>query len=255
MTAGYLRRRSFTPAVEQLDRKRFLPFVPQNENGVVYVFALAAQRLGFTVTRVQAGFPDCRATWRGKRARIEFEFRSSNFERHGHDARKCDLVVCWKHDWPAMPAGLAVLELRKLFGLARDVFVVAYRDEAWVDLPTDRKPSGLWSVPSSAGPDDVLLVYRPQTAGREGAITDVFRVHTPPQRVRRPGWRDDPDWMAEIQRVAHLRNPIPFSRLRELGAHGGIESRPRRTRLWPRLYSELTRRAGPSHSLKRYAML
>lgn len=255
MAAGYLNRRSLTLPVERLDARHFLPFVPRNENGVVYVFALIAEALGFTVSSVQAGFPDCRATWGQKRVRIEFEYRSSNFGRHGHDAKSCDLVVCWKHDWPTMPAGLAPLELRKLFALARDVFIVAYRDEFWRKLPDDREPGGLWSVPSSAGPDDLLLVYRPQTAGMEGAVTDVFRVHTPPASVARPAWRDDPDWMAEIQRVASLKSPITFSRLRELGAHGGIESRPRRTKLWPALYAELTGPGRPSHSLSRYAML
>lgn len=255
MAAGYLKRDGFTLPVEQLNRDRYLPFEPTNENGVVYLFALAAERLGFSVSNVRTAFPDCLATWRGKRARIEFEFRSSNFERHGHDARKCDLVVCWKHDWPSMPAGLAPLELRKLFGMARDVFIVAYRDEFWANLPGDREPAGLWSVPSSAGPDDLLLIYRPRNGQSSGAVTDVFRVHTPPERVKTPRWRDDPDWMAQIQRVAWLGNPIPFSRLRDLGAHGGIESRPRRTEQWPALYSELTRRAEPSHSLKRIERL
>ena len=255
MAAGYRRRHGFTLPVEQLNQDRYLPFVPTNENGVVYLFALVAERLGFKVSKVQAAFPDCLATWGGKRARIEFEFRSSNFERHGHDARRCDLVVCWKHDWPGMPAGLATLELRKVFGMARDVFIVAYRSEFWSNLPDDREPTGLWSVPSSAGPDDLLLVYRPGNDRSSGVVTDVFRVHSPPERVKAPGWRDDPDWMAQIQRVAWLGNPIPFSRLRALSAHGGIESRPRRTDQWSALYGELTRRAAPSHSLKRYEHL
>jgi hypothetical protein len=60
---------------------------------------------------------------------------------HGHDPRKCDLVVCWKHDWAGAPAGLRVLELRKLFGRARDVFLIAYRDEFWRQLPHDRTPT------------------------------------------------------------------------------------------------------------------
>lgn len=254
MAAGYRRGRGFSPTVDQLDPERFLPFEPKNEAGVFYVFALVAKTLGFDVQTVQVGFPDCRAAWGGKRMRIEFEYRSSNFERHGHDVRGCDLVVCWKHDWPAMPAGLAPLELRKIFGLAREVFVVAYQEDAWRRLPGGREPSGLWSVPASAGPDDILLVYRPQASDREGAITDVFRVHKPPQRIE-SGWRGEPDWMAEIQRIARLRSPITFSRLRELGAQGGLESRPRRTNRWEALYTELTKRGRPTHSLRRYARL
>jgi hypothetical protein len=29
-----------------------------------------------------------------------------------HDPSKCDLIVCWRHNWPECP--LEVLELRKL---------------------------------------------------------------------------------------------------------------------------------------------
>jgi hypothetical protein len=29
-----------------------------------------------------------------ERIAIEFEYRSSNFERHGHDPERCDLIVC-----------------------------------------------------------------------------------------------------------------------------------------------------------------
>jgi hypothetical protein len=47
---------------------------------------------------------------RWQRARVEFEFRSRNFRDHGHDATKCDLIVCWQHDWPDCP--LEVIELR-----------------------------------------------------------------------------------------------------------------------------------------------
>jgi hypothetical protein len=255
MASGYLQRRSFTPPVDQLDPRKHLPFQPRNENGVVFVFARVAEQLGFTVEKVQAGFPDCTAIWGGRKARIEFEFRSRNFERHGHDPNKCDLVVCWRHDWPGMPVGLAPLELRKIFGLAREVFMVAYRDEFWQRLPQDREPAGLWSVPASAGPDDLLLVYRPAMNGQQGAVTDVFRVVTPPQRVKKTRWSGEPDWMAEIQRVVRLKTPIPFSRLESLGAHGGIESRPRRTKQWPALYREIIKNGDPSHSLKRYETL
>ncbi len=255
MPAVSSNRAPFAPPVRRLNPDIYLPFIPQNENGVVYIFALAASRLGFKVKRVQAGFPDCTAEWAGKKVRIEFEFRSRNFGIHGHDPRKCDLIVCWKHDWPSPPSGLQVLELRKMFGLARDVFMIVYRDQFWRELPRDRKPTNLWSVPSTCGPDDLLLIYRPAEPddSTPGAVTDVFRVITPPERVDRPGWRDEPDWMASIQRVARLRSPITFARLRKLRAHGGIEARPRRTEEWPALHRVLTREGRPTHSLARYA--
>jgi hypothetical protein len=43
--------------------------------------------------------------------RIEFEYRSRNFLTHKHDARQCDLIVCWEDDWPDSP--LEVLELKR----------------------------------------------------------------------------------------------------------------------------------------------
>src|SRR5258708_23020756 len=46
--------------------------------------------------------------------RIEFEFESKNFHYHGHDATKCDIIVCWKHNWPDKPEHLDVVELRQV---------------------------------------------------------------------------------------------------------------------------------------------
>jgi hypothetical protein len=253
MAGGNLGQQPFLPLADKLDAAKYLPFEPRNEQGVVFVFALVAEKLGFRVNSIQNPFPDCRATWGKRRIRIEFEFRSRSFETHAHDAKKCDLVVCWKHDWPGMPGGLRVLELRKLLGQAPEVFVVAYNDEFWRNLPRGRQAAGLWSVPATAGPDDLLLVYRPAIAGEEGAITDVFRVNSPVERINKPGWRKEPDWMASIQRVAALGHGIPFSRMRQLGFHGGIESRPNRSKQWPVIYREIQNAAQPSHSLQRWA--
>jgi hypothetical protein len=72
--------------------------------------------LGYIVTLLQAEFPDCEALRqvkqdRWQRVRIEFEFESLNFVKHGHDVKGCDMIVCWKHNWPECP--LEVVELRK----------------------------------------------------------------------------------------------------------------------------------------------
>lgn len=92
---------------------------PINELGVVCLFGAMAAELGFFVLRVRAGFPDCEALRkaegdRWERVRVEFEFKSGNFARHGHDARGCDVIVCWEHDWPGCP--LEVVELRSKVG-------------------------------------------------------------------------------------------------------------------------------------------
>jgi hypothetical protein len=88
---------------------------PINEMGVVYLFGAMATELGFLVTRIQSGYPDCEAMRkvdeeRWQRVRIEFEFESRNFFAHHHDPKECDLVVCWTHNWPECP--LPVLELK-----------------------------------------------------------------------------------------------------------------------------------------------
>ena len=47
---------------------------------------------------------------------MEFEERSSNFSEHGHDPRKTDVIVCWKHDWADCPEHIMVLEMSKVVG-------------------------------------------------------------------------------------------------------------------------------------------
>ena len=89
---------------------------PTNELGVIYLFGTLAAELGYMVLRMQAGFPDCEAMRRiegdrWQRLLIEFEYASRNFLLHQHDATKCDLIVCWVHNWPE--CSVRVLELSK----------------------------------------------------------------------------------------------------------------------------------------------
>jgi hypothetical protein len=90
---------------------------PTNEAGVMVLFGMLAEELGFVVTLVQTGYPDCEAMRRldedtCERLRIEFENESRNFLQHEHDPSECDMIVCWKHNWPECP--LEVVELRKV---------------------------------------------------------------------------------------------------------------------------------------------
>lgn len=90
---------------------------PTEEQGVIYLFGTMSERLGFVVLHIQKAFPDCEALRlvgedRCQRVIIEFEYESLNFVKHGHDPSKCDIIVCWKHNWPECP--IEVLELSKL---------------------------------------------------------------------------------------------------------------------------------------------
>jgi len=92
-----------------------LTYEPVNEAGVMVLFGAVANDLGFSVMRVQTEFPDCHALCEVERDRcqevfIEFEFLSRNFKEHMHDAKGCDMIVCWEHNWPDCP--LPVLELK-----------------------------------------------------------------------------------------------------------------------------------------------
>lgn len=98
---------------------RGLQHAPVNEQGVVFLFGMVCRELGYVVESVRAGFPDCEAKrkvgnrpTRWQRVRIEFEYLSRNFKSHGHDPDKCDLIVCWRDNWPECP--IEILELSSI---------------------------------------------------------------------------------------------------------------------------------------------
>lgn len=95
-----------------------MAMAPTNEMGVLALFAMLADRLGFVILRVQSEFPDCEAlrvtAKHCRRVLIEFEYESANFLQHRHDVEQCDIIVCWKHNWPDCP--LEVVELEKIIG-------------------------------------------------------------------------------------------------------------------------------------------
>lgn len=88
---------------------------PTNEGGVIALFGAMAASLGFLILKIQTEFPDCEAVRvagkdRNRPVKIEFEYESRNFLRHMHDPTKCDIIVCWEHNWPECP--LEVIELK-----------------------------------------------------------------------------------------------------------------------------------------------
>lgn len=96
---------------------RGLRHEPVNEQGVVLLFGMVAHELGYVIEAVQKGFPDCEAKRRvgpdrWQRVHIEFEYESRNFRQHGHPMSGCDVIVCWKHNWPKCPRHIEVVELR-----------------------------------------------------------------------------------------------------------------------------------------------
>lgn len=99
------------------DGFRGLLYEPFNEQEVIALFFMIQPylQLGLCFDEVRADFPDCIA-WKKtkegwKKIRIEFEHLSQKFLEHGHDINKCDLIICWEHNWYNCP--LEVIELKK----------------------------------------------------------------------------------------------------------------------------------------------
>jgi len=116
---GAIKKESLAPGREKRETvlgERIEGYVmqhaPVNEQGVVMLFGLMAEKLGFLIEVVRQGFPDCEAKRKGwdekwRRVRIEFEYLTSRFN---HEKEGCDLVVCWKHD--KKDIGVEVIELK-----------------------------------------------------------------------------------------------------------------------------------------------
>jgi hypothetical protein len=230
------RARALLPPNAALDHE------PENENGVVYLFStLARTKFGLRIDRIQAAFPDCIAYRDGRRIRIEFEYRSRNFAAHRHDPAGCDWIVCWIHDWAAVPASLRVVELRKEFGLGFNVWFQPVRGSYKEDIQT-RKAAEHWSVPPQASEGDLILFY---LTSPESRVSDIFRV-SGPVTYRDAGWKAGRDWMAPIARVASLKAPLHLSQMK---AHkvlsragfvrGSMQGRYRASEYWPELYRHI----------------
>lgn len=108
--------------VGKLINFRGLVYAPVEENGVIFLFSKLNADLNLNVETIRKGFPDCIAKRKiGKdlweEINIEFEYKSSHFKAHGHmelmeRGVKCDMIVCWEHDWKECPKEIEILELK-----------------------------------------------------------------------------------------------------------------------------------------------
>jgi hypothetical protein len=112
----YLEKEGEESIVGPVINFRGLVYSPINEQGVVFLFGKVSKDLNIEVEEIKTGFPDaiCRVrTGRGyARRRMEFEFRSSDFKKHGHPIEDCDVIVCWEHDWTECPEKIEVITLQ-----------------------------------------------------------------------------------------------------------------------------------------------
>ena len=222
-----------------------LPFEPKNEAGVAILFGMFAEDLRWKIRGAQYAFPDCTIEVGGREVGVELEFRSRSFETHIRNGQwrrarpRCDLIVCWEHNWPGVPEKLTVLELRKVFGIGWSAWLQPMYSDAADRLPRGNVIADGWSVPSRSGPDDILLVYRP---GRDREVREVLRVRSPVERIKAT-WRDGLDWMASVQRLATLEKPLTLDDLTAAGiSRFSLQGRPNVTDRWTALRRVIVRR-------------
>ena len=90
------------------------------ENSVIFLFGRIFRFLNFDdvlVGHEKAGELDAWA-WNEREQRdtiIEFEVTSRNFRDQQHDPNKCNLIVCWEHNWKECPSNIDVLELKQFW--------------------------------------------------------------------------------------------------------------------------------------------
>ncbi len=225
-----------------------LRYAPQNELGVVFLFAHIARRKGLKIDEIKPGFPDCIAyknTGKGeKKIRIEFEYKSRNFLQQGHDPKGCDCIVCWEHNWPGKPRNIEVIELRKEFGLGFNVWIqpvnVDHSDE-FEGITVDE-----WSVSSEAHKGDLILSYH---ATPKKYISDIFILVSDVKLYLEAEWKKGKDYMGDVRRICKLKDPIRLDDLRKhevLKTSSFVRScmrgRARVTEYWPYLYDMIIKR-------------
>ena len=153
-------------------------FEPTNEMGVVLLFGMLFWRLGFIIESAQIGYPDCRAKLEVEPGRwqdvgIEFEHQSRHFLAHRHDPSRCDILVCWIHNWKNCPPNLQVVELREVVrrlaavaGFPTAQFLVDginWGDSEWIKS-RDRRNQEIGSSASSDHPKSNPSSFTPPRA-------------------------------------------------------------------------------------------
>ncbi len=83
----------------------------ENEMGVIVRFAAQCGSAGWMIERIGPTFPDATIIniETGETFRAEFEYDARNFIQHGHDPRKCDVIICWINNWHGCPMTIMTL--------------------------------------------------------------------------------------------------------------------------------------------------
>ena len=217
-----------------------MTYAPTNEQGVVFLFGRLAPRLGFDAEYVRTGFPDCIACRRGKKYRIEFEYRASKYKCH--PSRGADVIVCWDNDWEHRPRKyqhLEIIDLKKYVDARRRVFAVSC-DERARGKVVDQQKTIEWSVLSNAQVDDLIVMYR---KGPASEIRDLWKITGPFSPNKKWGLQ------AWLKLVVRLGKPLTYHELkndpstRDLGVvRKQFQGKSDITDDWPLLHSKIVLR-------------
>ena len=217
---------------------RGMTYAPTNEQGVVFLFGRLAPQLGFDVEVVRTGFPDCIARRRGKRCRIEFKYRASQYK---YPPRGADVVVCWENDWEHRPRKykhLEIVDLKRYVGAFPRVFTVGCDQKAPQARSVDKYALIDWSAPGRAQVDDLIVMYRTAPASE---IRDLWSVRGPFYESKKWGRQ------AGLRLVTRLPKPLTLKRLkgdrltRDLPVvRAGFQGKRDITEDWSVLYSKVT---------------
>jgi hypothetical protein len=232
---------------------------PENEQGVVLLFAKLHRKLGFpTIDVIKTGFPDCWAIHRtatgSKRTWIEFEFKSSSFRTHLKQLKrikpKRGYVVCWEHNWPGCDKFAEVIDLRHQANVGRRVFLQSTKPEFQAGLdgtPKSQKKRQIWTVAHRAKPGDILLMWRAGThsearrrdvdPGLLQSFANVFEVTSFPKHDAKRGRE------AHVRQIALLENPLYLDKIKSdpvlrnaPWVRASMQGRPDITSYWWRLH-------------------
>ncbi len=89
-----------------------LKYKPRNEQETIILFCLLAKELGYSILKAQTEFPDLLLEYSGKEIQAEFEFLSSNYQKHGHSINDKIICVCWRKDKNI--DGLTIIDLESV---------------------------------------------------------------------------------------------------------------------------------------------
>jgi len=84
---------------------------PQNEAETIELFRFLEPWIRWRIVHLQTRFPDAVIEYQnGARLIAEFEHSSANYRAHGHPDEGCDLIVCFRDNWPDAPVPVWALE-------------------------------------------------------------------------------------------------------------------------------------------------